>query len=166
MPALDQLCREGAVFERFFSTAPICMPARYTIITGQYPHTHGEQDNQGRWVPEESPIFMEHLSWAGLSVFPPNVFLRAGKRPEPPWGDYSVPNTFNGKSIVSSSGYWNDRRMSATSKIRIVPNLRAAKSIHRASFARGPDASREASCRICPLCPDNRRCWHPDRCGS
>jgi arylsulfatase A-like enzyme len=65
MPAFDRLCREGAVFERYYSTAPICMPARYSLITGQYPHTHGEQDNQGRWVPEGSPLLMEHLKNAG-----------------------------------------------------------------------------------------------------
>jgi arylsulfatase A-like enzyme len=79
MPALDRLCREGAVFERYFSTAPICMPARYTIITGQYPHTHGEQDNRGRWVPEESPILMEHLRRAGYTT------IGIGKMHFHPW---------------------------------------------------------------------------------
>ncbi len=65
MPALDRLCREGKVFSRHYSTAPICMPARYTWITGQYPHTHGKQENGRGWLPEGSPILMELLAERG-----------------------------------------------------------------------------------------------------
>ncbi len=65
MPALDRLCREGKVFARHYSTAPICMPARYTWITGQYPHTHGKQENGRGWVPKGSPILMELLAERG-----------------------------------------------------------------------------------------------------
>ena len=65
MPALDRLCREGKVFSRHISTAPICMPARYTWITGQYPHTHGKQENGRGWLPPGSPILMELLEERG-----------------------------------------------------------------------------------------------------
>jgi len=65
MPALDRLCREGAVFTQHYSSAPICVPARYTWVTGRYPHYHGAWDNHHRWVPHGTPILMECLRDAG-----------------------------------------------------------------------------------------------------
>jgi len=65
MPALGRLCREGVVFDRYYSTAPVCMPARYTLISGRYPHAHGEQDNADRWLPEGMPTLPELLGRAG-----------------------------------------------------------------------------------------------------
>ncbi|MCT4646682.1 MAG: sulfatase-like hydrolase/transferase [Carboxylicivirga sp.] len=44
-PALSKLCDEGAVFTRHSSVAPICMPARASIATGCYPHSHSLWDN-------------------------------------------------------------------------------------------------------------------------
>ena len=68
MPTLDRLCREGAVFRRHYSTGPICIPARNTWITGQYPHTHGKWENIGGWVPETSPVLMEELAGWGYQT--------------------------------------------------------------------------------------------------
>jgi arylsulfatase len=65
MPALDNLCRKGVVFTRYYSTAPICMPARCTWYTGQYPHTHGMWGNDKQWIPENSPILMKELGKSG-----------------------------------------------------------------------------------------------------
>ena len=79
MPALDRLCREGAVFTRHYSTSPICMPARYTWITGQYPHTHGQWDNHKRWVPDESPVLMQLLKEQGYQT------VGVGKMHFHPW---------------------------------------------------------------------------------
>jgi len=44
MPALKELCDNGIVFERHYSTAPICIPARYTWVSGRYPHFHENWD--------------------------------------------------------------------------------------------------------------------------
>lgn len=68
MPILDRLSREGAVFRRHYSTAPICIPARNTWITGQYPHTHGKWENIGGWVPETSPVLMAELGAHGYQT--------------------------------------------------------------------------------------------------
>jgi len=65
MPALNRLCLDGVVFKRYFSTAPVCMPARYTLISGRYPHAHGQQDNSDRWLPEGMPTLPELLGRAG-----------------------------------------------------------------------------------------------------
>lgn len=35
-PTLDRLAREGVLFENCFSTAPVCAPSRFTLISGMY----------------------------------------------------------------------------------------------------------------------------------
>lgn len=40
-PALDRLAQQGANFTRAYTNNPVCTPSRATIITGQYPSTHG-----------------------------------------------------------------------------------------------------------------------------
>lgn len=79
MPAFNRICREGLVFERYYSSAPICIPSRYSLITGLYPHSHGAQDNQDAWVPDGSPILMEHLRSVGYHT------IGVGKMHFSPW---------------------------------------------------------------------------------
>lgn len=67
MPNLGRLCREGAVFTRHHSTAPICMPARKTWTTGQYPHTHGVWENYRHWD-DASPCMMRLLKEQGYQT--------------------------------------------------------------------------------------------------
>ena len=38
---LDRLASEGIRFDRFYSTSPQCSPARASLFTGRYPHSHG-----------------------------------------------------------------------------------------------------------------------------
>ncbi len=40
-PNLDRLAAEGVCFDRAYCPAPVCTPARVSIITGQYPTRHG-----------------------------------------------------------------------------------------------------------------------------
>ncbi len=40
-PHLDQLSHESLVFTRAYSDAPVCVPARTSIMTGQNAYTHG-----------------------------------------------------------------------------------------------------------------------------
>ena len=67
MPAMDRLCREGAVLLNHYSTAPICVPARYTWVTGQYPHIHGAYDNNGKF-PDDGPVLMRLLREEGYNT--------------------------------------------------------------------------------------------------
>ena len=39
-PNLDQLSRDGVLFERHFTNAAPCGPARTTLLTGLYPFNH------------------------------------------------------------------------------------------------------------------------------
>jgi arylsulfatase A-like enzyme len=40
-PNLDRLGREGIHFDRAYTSSPVCTPARLTLLTGQYPSSHG-----------------------------------------------------------------------------------------------------------------------------
>lgn len=43
-PVLDRLAEEGSRFENFFCTAPVCSPARASILSGRMPSAHGVFD--------------------------------------------------------------------------------------------------------------------------
>lgn len=45
-PSLARLSREGVRFEHAISPHPLCVPARVSLWTGQYPHTHGARRNE------------------------------------------------------------------------------------------------------------------------
>ncbi|MCL2814082.1 MAG: sulfatase-like hydrolase/transferase [Oscillospiraceae bacterium] len=45
-PNLDRLARRGALFTNAYSTCPVCVPARYTIMTGREPHNTGCYSNE------------------------------------------------------------------------------------------------------------------------
>ena len=47
-PHIDRIAKEGAWFQRAFTTTPLCSPARATFLTGLYPHTNGITDNLAR----------------------------------------------------------------------------------------------------------------------
>ncbi len=45
-PSLDRLAANGVCYEHAFTPHPLCVPARVSLWTGQYPHTHGSRRNQ------------------------------------------------------------------------------------------------------------------------
>jgi len=44
-PNIDRIAKEGALFENFFVSIPLCSPSRGSFLTGQYPHRTGVIDN-------------------------------------------------------------------------------------------------------------------------
>ena len=40
-PVLDRLAAEGVLYSRCITNAPLCMPARASLITGQFVNEHG-----------------------------------------------------------------------------------------------------------------------------
>jgi arylsulfatase A-like enzyme len=40
MPSLDRLAARGVAFDRAYTTAPLCVPARVSMLTGRWPHAH------------------------------------------------------------------------------------------------------------------------------
>ena len=44
-PHFERLVSEGISFNRSYTASPLCCPARRTILTGLFPHNHGEIQN-------------------------------------------------------------------------------------------------------------------------
>lgn len=53
-PAMARLANEGVLFEHAFTPHPLCVPARVSFWTGQYPHAHGSRRNE-TWLPADAP---------------------------------------------------------------------------------------------------------------
>jgi arylsulfatase A-like enzyme len=63
-PVVDRLAANGVRYERAVPQSVVCMPSRSTIITGQYPSTHGVWMN-GVPLPADAPSVAEVLQDAG-----------------------------------------------------------------------------------------------------
>ncbi len=68
-PNLDRLARRGILFRNGFSPDPICVPARATIMTGNYPQVcTGHKTNSGK-IKEDQPLLTETLKSAGYHTY-------------------------------------------------------------------------------------------------
>ncbi|MGH2355576.1 MAG: sulfatase family protein [Chloroflexota bacterium] len=63
-PHLDRLAREGVVFERCYTTAPLCVPMRAAMMGGQWPSTTGVQGNN-HWLYPAVPTWPERVGATG-----------------------------------------------------------------------------------------------------
>ncbi|MEX2558155.1 MAG: sulfatase-like hydrolase/transferase [Actinomycetota bacterium] len=66
-PSIDSLAAAGIRYERAHVQNVLCMPSRATIVTGQYPGTHGVWNN-GVCLPRESPSVAHVLKDAGYAT--------------------------------------------------------------------------------------------------
>lgn len=69
-PTIDQLAREGMVFDNAFCTNGICTPSRACIITGQYNHVNGVFDLGGHILPDHQtlPIQMRKAGYQTVMI--------------------------------------------------------------------------------------------------
>lgn len=69
-PTMDRLCAEGTTFTRAYTPVPVCVPARCSLIFGQYAHKTGCYENRSPMpeVTAERPTFMSALSEAGYQA--------------------------------------------------------------------------------------------------
>ncbi len=63
-PTLDQLAREGVVFDAAYSNSPLCTPARYCMMTGQLPSATRGYDNAA-YLASTVPTFAHYARSAG-----------------------------------------------------------------------------------------------------
>ena len=63
-PNVDRLAAKGVRFSNAYSASPACVPARISLFTGQYAHTHGQLNN-GYPLRADTRMFIETLQQAG-----------------------------------------------------------------------------------------------------
>ncbi|HDS74377.1 MAG TPA: hypothetical protein ENN56_02450, partial [Firmicutes bacterium] len=67
-PNIDRLAASGVTFRNSFSPNPICVPARASVTTGNYPHrATGVTANSGR-IRDDQPKLAEHFNNAGYGT--------------------------------------------------------------------------------------------------
>ena len=68
-PNLDGLAARGIVFSNAFTPNPICVPARATIMTGNYPHACTGSKNNGGRIRDDQPLLTEVLKAQGYRTY-------------------------------------------------------------------------------------------------
>lgn len=63
-PNIDRLAREGVMFTQAHTAAPVCQPARCSLLTGQHTHIHGCIEN-GFARRTDLPVFTDYLREQG-----------------------------------------------------------------------------------------------------
>jgi arylsulfatase A-like enzyme len=82
-PNLDRLASQGVRFENVYSTYPICVPARFSLVTGEYAHSRFVPSIGWRMSPTERTFGHElgeadyETAWIG------KWHLSESRRPEP-----------------------------------------------------------------------------------
>jgi arylsulfatase A-like enzyme len=66
MPHLDRLSRDGIVFNRAISVAPLTLPAHASLFTGLYPPRHGVRHNASRALAPHHTTLAELLRGEGF----------------------------------------------------------------------------------------------------
>ncbi|HET7771903.1 MAG TPA: sulfatase-like hydrolase/transferase [Chloroflexota bacterium] len=66
-PRLDGLAAQGVTFDRAYCSYPVCVPARFTMLTGRYPHHHGAVSNVTP-LPLRERTAAHHFSHAGYAT--------------------------------------------------------------------------------------------------
>lgn len=63
-PRLDQLAQEGARFDRAYTVCSLCSPARASMLTGRYPHSHRMWNNNDmmHWAVRDLPEDVELIA--------------------------------------------------------------------------------------------------------
>ena len=64
-PNLDDLARDGIVFDRFYSASPVCSPTRGSVLTGRHPYRYGVFYANVGHLPREEVTIAELLQEDG-----------------------------------------------------------------------------------------------------
>lgn len=79
-PTIDRIAAAGTRFTNCYTVSPVCAPARASLMTGRYPHCHGQISNGYMMDPREQ-FWWEHLESAGYDT------AGIGKMHVEPWQD-------------------------------------------------------------------------------
>lgn len=92
-PHLDALAALGQRFDNAYSPFPICLPARHSILSGQYAHVHGVV-SRGRALPPDTAALPSELASLGYRT---GIFGLTPFRP---------PNTYGFETIRTAGLNW------------------------------------------------------------
>jgi len=67
-PNFEKLAQEGIEFTRAYTCCPLCAPARRSMLTGLFPHTHGELSNMS-FNPFSKETYLDKLAEAGYKNY-------------------------------------------------------------------------------------------------
>ncbi len=81
-PNIDEIGGQGAFFTHAYTTCASCIPARRSLLTGQYPATNGMVGYQES-VPIERPTLTEHLRDAGYATAIAGRYMHQSPYKEP-----------------------------------------------------------------------------------
>ncbi len=98
-PNIDGLARQGMIFNRAWSCAPVCAPARTTIISGMYPSSTGGIHMRSMVpMPQDAKMYPEFLRKAGYYC------TNCSKE------DYNLVKPKNLWDDTSSRAHWKNRK--------------------------------------------------------
>ena len=123
-PNLDQLCREGVSFDRFY-VSPLCAPTRASLLTGRYHLRTGTSwvTHRKEVMRAEEVTIAESLKKAGYRTGIFGKWHNGEQFPNDPegqgfdeflgftaghWNNYHDPNLFHNGAPVRKKGYIND----------------------------------------------------------
>lgn len=113
-PNLDQLARQGLVFDRAYAANSICCPSRAAILTGTYGHVNGVDDNGDRFDGSQ-PTFPKALRAAGYrTAIVGKWHLKSDPTGFDHWevlpgqGHYYAPDLKGPDGVVRHEGYVTD----------------------------------------------------------
>lgn len=66
-PELNRLCREGTSFRECYTSCPLCVPARMSMLTGRLPSENGVMVNQDA-ISDMMPTFLHPFAAAGYET--------------------------------------------------------------------------------------------------
>ncbi|NRB52561.1 MAG: sulfatase [Saprospiraceae bacterium] len=122
-PTIDQLAKEGMLFENVFCTNSICTPSRASIMTGQYGHVNGVYDLSGFLKTENQHLALE-LKELGYQT------AMVGK-----WHLKYAPDAFDYYNVLPGQGLYFDPVLYNSEGIGEKKKIKFNEGLEREVFA-------------------------------
>lgn len=104
-PNLDRIASRGVLFRNGFSPNPICVPARASIMTGNYPHVCTGMKGNGGKIRDDQPKMTEVLKSVGYRTY---ALGKLHFVPYSPPGQPRLVHGFEHVDLTESGRYLNE----------------------------------------------------------
>lgn len=68
-PHFEKLASDGAEFRRAYCSCPLCCPSRKSMLTGKFPHRHGQLENAVKTEVDSEETYYERLKDEGYALY-------------------------------------------------------------------------------------------------